>query len=38
MQYITGVPAHRTSTGLNNRKMLMWAFWGSDVRFFGLGE
>ena len=27
-----------TSTGLNNRKMLMWAFWGSDVRFFGLGE
>ena len=35
MQYITDVPAHRTSTGLNNRKMLMWAFLGSDVLFFG---
>jgi heme/copper-type cytochrome/quinol oxidase subunit 3 len=24
-----------TSTGLNNRKLLMWAFLGSDVMFFG---
>ena len=35
MQYLTDVPAHRTSTGLNNRKLLMWAFLGSDVLFFG---
>ena len=35
MQYITNVPEHRTSTGLNNRKMLMWAFLGSDILFFG---
>jgi heme/copper-type cytochrome/quinol oxidase subunit 3 len=35
MQYLTDVPAHRTSTGLDNRKMLMWAFLGSDVLFFG---
>ena len=35
MQYITGVPEHRTSTGLNNRKILMWAFLGSDILFFG---
>ncbi len=35
MQYLTNVAAHRTSTGLNNRKMLMWAFLGSDVLFFG---
>ena len=25
----------QTSTGLNNRKMLMWAFLGSDCMFFG---
>ena len=35
MQYLTSVPAHRTSTGLHNRKLLMWAFLGSDVLFFG---
>jgi heme/copper-type cytochrome/quinol oxidase subunit 3 len=35
MQYLTDVPAHRTSTGLNNRKLAMWAFLGSDVLFFG---
>ena len=35
MQYLTDVPAHRTSTGLNNRKLLMWAFLGSDILFFG---
>ena len=26
---------HSTSTGLDNRKMLMWAFLGSDFMFFG---
>ena len=26
---------HHTSTGLDNRKMLMWAFLGSDFMFFG---
>jgi heme/copper-type cytochrome/quinol oxidase subunit 3 len=35
MQYLTDVPAHRTSTGLDNRKILIWAFLGSDVLFFG---
>ena len=35
MQFVTGVPDHRTSTGLDNRKLLMWAFLGSDVMFFG---
>ncbi|MEE8519578.1 MAG: cytochrome c oxidase subunit 3 [Dehalococcoidia bacterium] len=35
MQWVQDVPQHRTSTGLNNRKMLMWAFLGSDVLFFG---
>jgi heme/copper-type cytochrome/quinol oxidase subunit 3 len=30
------VPEHEyTSTGLNSRKMLMWAFLGSDCLFFG---
>lgn len=31
------VAAHRpyTATGLNNRKVLMWAFLGSDCMFFG---
>ena len=28
-------PVEETSTGLNNRKLLMWAFLGSDVMFFG---
>ena len=37
MQYIVQGPEadHRTSTGLNNRKLLMWAFLGSDAMFFG---
>jgi heme/copper-type cytochrome/quinol oxidase subunit 3 len=37
MQYIAQGPEadHRTSTGLNNRKLLMWAFLGSDAMFFG---
>ena len=26
---------HRTSTGLNSRKMLFWAFLGSECMFFG---
>ena len=26
---------HHTSTGLDNRKLLMWAFLGSDCMFFG---
>ena len=29
------MPVEETSTGLNNRKLLMWAFLGSDVMFFG---
>jgi heme/copper-type cytochrome/quinol oxidase subunit 3 len=29
------VEADRTSTGLNHRKLLMWAFLGSDCMFFG---
>jgi len=28
-------PVENTSTGLNNRKLLMWTFLGSDVMFFG---
>ena len=28
-------PVEETSTGLNNRKLLMWAILGSDVMFFG---
>ena len=28
-------PVEETFTGLNNRKLLMWAFLGSDVMFFG---
>lgn len=35
MHYATGIDDHRTSTGLDNRKLLMWAFLGSDVMFFG---
>ncbi|MEK9658495.1 MAG: cytochrome oxidase subunit III, partial [Chloroflexota bacterium] len=35
MQYVAGIDPHRTSTGLSNRKMVMWAFLGSDVLFFG---
>ncbi|HZT06796.1 MAG TPA: cytochrome c oxidase subunit 3 [Chloroflexota bacterium] len=31
----THVEEHTTSTGLNNRKVLMWAFLGSDCMFFG---
>jgi heme/copper-type cytochrome/quinol oxidase subunit 3 len=29
------VEEHETNTGLNNRKVLMWAFLGSDCMFFG---
>ena len=29
------VEEHATTTGLDNRKMLMWAFLGSDCLFFG---
>jgi heme/copper-type cytochrome/quinol oxidase subunit 3 len=35
MQWSIDTPQHRTTTGLNNRKLLMWAFLGSDVLFFG---
>jgi heme/copper-type cytochrome/quinol oxidase subunit 3 len=28
-------PVENTSTGLNNRKLMMWTFLGSDVMFFG---
>jgi heme/copper-type cytochrome/quinol oxidase subunit 3 len=28
-------PAHATTTGLDNRKLLMWLFLGSDCLFFG---
>ncbi len=35
MRYVSGIDDHRTSTGLDNRKLLMWAFLGSDVMFFG---
>ncbi len=35
MRYIAGIDDHRTATGLDNRKLLMWAFLGSDVMFFG---
>ena len=37
MRYIARSPEaeHATSTGLNNRKLLMWAFLGSDAMFFG---
>ena len=35
MYFDTNVAADRTSTGLSTRKMLMWAFLGSDVLFFG---
>ena len=28
-------PVEETTTGLNSRKLLMWAFLGSDVMFFG---
>ena len=26
---------HHTTTGLNHKKLLMWAFLGSDCMFFG---
>ena len=29
-------PVENTSTGLNSRKLMMWAFLGSDVMFFGV--
>ena len=31
----THSPEHQTTTGLDHRKMLMWAFLGSDFMFFG---
>ena len=27
--------SHKTTTGLNSRKLLMWLFLGSDCMFFG---
>src|SRR2546427_12190035 len=32
---VAHTPEHPTSTGLNNRKMLFWAFLGSECMFFG---
>ncbi len=29
-------PVENTSTGLNSRKLMMWAFLASDVMFFGV--
>lgn len=33
--HVTEHQEEQTSTGLNHRKMLMWAFLGSDFMFFG---
>lgn len=33
--HIEHAPEHPTSTGLDNRKLLMWIFLGSDCLFFG---
>ena len=33
--HAAGHEAHPTSTGLNSRKMLFWAFLGSECMFFG---
>lgn len=35
MDAAPAVSAHRTSTGLDNRKLAMWAFLGSECLFFG---
>lgn len=36
VQHTTGgVAEHQTSTGLDNRKLFMWLFLGSDCLFFG---
>lgn len=37
MGHATGAaaPTHRTATGLDNRKLAMWAFLGSECLFFG---
>ena len=32
---VTGTPEHHTSTGLDNTKLAMWAFLGSECLFFG---
>ena len=32
---VTGHPEHHTSTGLDNTKLAMWAFLGSECLFFG---
>jgi heme/copper-type cytochrome/quinol oxidase subunit 3 len=33
--HAAGHEAHHTSTGLNSRKMMFWAFLGSECMFFG---
>lgn len=39
MEHVAALPghleAHETATGLNHRKLLMWAFLGSDCMLFG---
>ena len=35
MESIAAPHAHRTATGLDNRKLAMWAFLGSECLFFG---
>jgi cytochrome c oxidase subunit 3/cytochrome o ubiquinol oxidase subunit 3 len=35
MTHAAAQPAHRTATGLDNRKVAMWAFLGSECLFFG---
>jgi heme/copper-type cytochrome/quinol oxidase subunit 3 len=36
LEHVAAAPPHEeTTTGLNHRKMLMWAFLGSDCMFFG---
>ena len=34
-QAVAHAPAHHTSTGIENRKLLMWIFLGSECLFFG---
>lgn len=35
MEHPAPVTQHQTTTGLDNRKLMMWAFLGSDTLFFG---
>ena len=35
MEHATPATQHQTTTGLDNRKLMMWAFLGSDTLFFG---